>query len=195
MKKALFLFLILFSIGAQAQRGFEVKVGGGITFLGLDPWIRGGIISATALYNINGVLAIGPTFATTAGAKFYIMESANSHESSLNEIGLIAQFTVLRAGKFKMYVNGNLANVKGKTGPVPNFIDPTSSTTLTIEDSAISFGLGLGTLLNLGKGFYLNILEYEIRTLSSDFMDMEKGYQGSIGPMSTFRTGISYTFN
>lgn len=195
MKKALIIILFLTSLGAHAQRGFEIKLGGGITFLGIDPWIRGGIISATALYNVNGILAIGPTFSTTTGAKFYIFESANQYPATVSELGLVAQFTILRAGKFKMYVNGNIANVKGKTGPIPNFIEPTSSTTINIDDSAISFGVGVGTVLNLGKGFYFNILEYEMRTLSSDFMDMDKGYQGTIGPMHTFRTGFAYTFN
>lgn len=196
MKKSL-LFLLLISgpFFSNAQKGFELKVSGGIEFIGVDPWLNGGIVTGSLLYNINGAVAIGASYSGGIGNTYYIEAKSNGYESSLSEIALDVQVTFLRLGKVKMYGSAGVGQVMVENKePVPDFIsfDPFGTPTLELNDSAIGFGLGVGAVLNLGGGLYLNFFEYRLRTLSSDFMEMDKGFQGSVGPMHTFKAGISY---
>lgn len=194
MKKLVFLILvIILSFNAQAQKGMELRIGGGVGFLGKDPWIETGLITASALYNINGVLAIGPVHTTGVATTFRIDSDKNKFDASISEIALWGQFTVLRSGKFKVYGAASLAYIKGKTDPVPDFIN-FSGGTIVLEDSAVGLGLGTGVLLNLGGGFYFNLIDLHIRMVGSEFMDMDKGFEGSIGPFYKIQTAISYTF-
>lgn len=196
MKRFAILLLLLSPVFCQAQRGVELRFTGGYEIIGVDPWLNGGIISGTVLYNINGVLALGASYSNGIGNRYNIEEKANySYDAALSELALDAQVTFLRVGKVKLYGMVGIGQVKGKTKElVPdlvngNFFDPPS---VILEDKAIGFGLGAGGILNLGGGFYLNFLEYRFRTLSSDFLQMDKGFQGSVGPMHTIKTGISY---
>ena len=97
------------------------------------------------------------------------------------------------AGKLKIYGNGNIGYLEGKSDPVVDF-PPGSGETHEPDDSSITYGIGTGLLLNLGGGFYLNILDLQIRLVSSDFMDMDKGSAGKIGPGVGIKTGISFVF-
>lgn len=196
MRKVL-LFILLSSVyfGAQAQKGFEIKLSGGMEFIGVDPWINGGIYTGALLYNFNGAVAMGLSYSGGIGNKFYIDAKANSYETKLSELALDVYVTFLRAGKVKLYGTGGIGQVKSEnTELVPDFInfDSFGNPQLDLNDSAIGFGLGAGGVLNLGGGLYFNFLEYRFRTLSSDYMDMDKGFQGSVGPMHTVKAGISY---
>ncbi len=193
MKKFFLLLFIIFSIHAKAQKGFELKATGGLGFLGKDPWIETGLITGTLIYNFNGVLAIGPYYTHGINASFRVNSDENQVKAEIGEVGLLVQFTVLRAGKFKIYGNGNIGYVQGKSDPVDDF-RPDSGGTLVPDDSSITYGIGTGLLLNLGGGFYLNILDFQIYLVSSDFMDMEKGFAGKIGPGVGIKTGISFAF-
>lgn len=195
-----FLLGLVFLFGAfavQAQKGFELKVSGGLEYLGIDPWINGGIVTGALMYNFNGTVALGASYSAGIGNKYAIEAKANSSETSLSEIALDVYVNVLRLGKVKLYATAGVGQVKGENKQlVPDFInfDPFGTPVLDIKDSAIGFGLGAGGVLNLGGGLYLNFFEYRLRTLSSDFMDMDKGFNGSVGPMHTFKAGISYVF-
>lgn len=198
MKKILIITLLsLPGILCHAQKGFELKLGGGLEFIGTDPWLNGGIMTGSVLYNINGVVAIAASYSQGINNTFYIEAKSNAYKSSVSELGLDVQVTFLRVGKVKIYGSGGVGQVKVKNKePVPDFInnDPLGTPTLELEDSAVGFGLGFGGVLNLGGGLYLNFLEYRFRTLGSDFMEMDKGFHGSVGPMHTFKAGISYVF-
>lgn len=193
MKKFFLLLFIIFSIHAKAQKGFELKATGGLGFLGKDPWIETGLITGTLIYNFNGVLAIGPYYTHGINASFRVNSDENQVPAQIGEVGLLVQFTVLRAGKFKIYGNTNIGYVQGKSDPVVDF-PPGSGETLVPDDSSITYGIGTGLLLNLGGGFYLNILDFQIRLVASDFMDMDKGSARKIGPGVGIKTGISYAF-
>ena len=193
MKKGFLIFFLIMSIQAQAQKGFELKVNGGLGFLGKDPWIETGFITGRLLYNFNGVLAIGPTYSQGFNTTFRIESDANQTNASLYEVGLITQITVIRAGKIKVYGSGSITNMQGKTDPVMDFIY-NSGETLVLDDATLAFGLGVGVLLNLGSGFYLNILDFQMRFVNSEFMDMDKGFAGKIGPGIAATAGISYAF-
>ena len=164
-------------------------------FIGVDPWLNGGIITGGLIYNINGVVAIGASYSTGINNKFYIDADANSYESSVSEIALDVYVNFLRLGKFKIYGTGGIGQISAANKElVPDFInfDNYGTPQLDLSDKAIGFGLGTGVILNLGGGLYLNVFEYRFRTTSSDFMDMEKGNEGSVGPMHTVKAGISY---
>jgi len=193
MKKLFLLAFVILSISAQAQKGLELRIGGGLGFLGADPWIETKLFTATMLYNFNGVLAIGPTYTSSVGATFRIDTDANKFDATLSEIGISAQFTFLRAGKIKLYGIVNVTNLKGKTDPLPDFRNG-SGQTIILEDSSFGLGFGGGILLNLGSSFYFNILDLYIRPVGSEFMDMDKGFEGNVGPLFGIRTGFSYVF-
>lgn len=194
MKKLIILAVVLLSYNAQAQKGIELRVGGGIGFLGKDPWFETGLLSATVLYNFNGVVAIGPSYTTGIATTFRIDSDGNKYDATLSEIGVLGQFTLLRAGKFKMYGTGNISIVSGKTDPMPDFRLSPPGGNVVIEDTSVGLGFGVGLLLNLSSGLYFNILDLYIRPVGSEFMDMDKGFEGSIGPFYMIRTGITYSF-
>lgn len=190
MKLFLTTLTLFVSLSIQAQKGFEVRANGGIGFFGSDPWVRGGLLTATALYNFNGTIAAGPTFSYGLGAKTFIESSVNSHPTTVTEIGVLAQAIYLRKGKLKMYGTLSVASLSGKSDPLPDFINNTTQE-IELDDSAIGIGFGTGALINLGGGFYFNILDYQLRTVPTDFMDLDKGFAGKNQPMHSFRTGIS----
>ncbi|MDX1627755.1 MAG: outer membrane beta-barrel protein [Fulvivirga sp.] len=186
-KKLVVILLVALPILAKAQSDWELRVSGGYEFIGIDPWLNGSLITGTLFYNISGIVAMGPSFTQGIGNNYYVDNSANNFETSLQEIALITQFTFLRKGKFKAYGDLSLGLLKAETKePVVGYLEGEA-----IKDETFGVGFGVGSLLYLGSGVYWNILEYRMRTLSSDFMDMEKGFQGSIGPMHAIRTGIS----
>lgn len=191
MRQISFTFLLLISIFAYSQKGFEVRANGGIAFFGSDPWVRGGILTATGLYNINGVIAVGPTFSFGVGTKTFIESNVNTAPTTLTEIGILAQGVYLRAGKLKLYGTFSIASLSGKSDPLPDFIN-NSASTIILDDSTIGIGFGTGALINLGGGFYFNILDYQLRTVSKGFMDLDKGFAGKNQPMHAFRSGISF---
>ena len=194
MKKTFLMLFMILSIHAQAQKGFELRLGGGLGFLGKDPWIETGLLTGTLLYNFNGVLAIGPYYSQGINSTFRIDNDQNQFKASINEIGIIAQITVVRAGKIKVYGSGSIANMAGETDPVPDFIN-NSGGTQVLDDATLTFGLGAGVLLNLGGGFYLNILDFQMKFLADpEFMDMDKGFAGKIGLGINAKAGISYAF-
>ena len=181
----------------KLQKGVELKVSGGLELIGVDPWLRGGIATGTLLYNFNGVFALGASYSSGIGNKYYIENNANAFETSINELALDAYFNFLRLGKVKIYGTAGIGQVSAKTKePVPDFIngDPFGTPSVNLEDSAVGLGLGAGGVLNLGGGLYLNFFEYRLRTLKADFMQMDKGFHGSVGPMHTFKAGVSYIF-
>ena len=195
MRRIVLILLVTLPIIASAQRGVEIKVSGGMEFIGVDPWLNGGIVTGSLLYNINGVFAIGASYSTVIGNKYYIDANSNAFDTSLSEIALDAYLTFLRVGKIKLYGTAGLAQVSAKVNElVPDFInfDPYGTPTLELEQDAIGFGFGAGGVLNLGGGLYFNFFEYRLRTLGSEFLDMDKGFQGSVGPMHTVKAGISY---
>lgn len=198
MKKLLFIFLFVFLVHSSfAQKGLELKLSGGMEFLGIDPWINGGIVTGALLYNINGVIAVGASYSSGIGNQYRIETKANAYESSISEIALDLQFTFLRAGKVKLYGNAGVGHIMSENKePVPDFInfDPFGTPQLELKDSSTGFGIGVGGVLNLGGGLYLNFFEYRLRTVKSDFMQMDKGFNGSVGPMHTFKAGVSYIF-
>ena len=188
------LFFIILSVSAQAQKGFELRLGGGLGFLGKDPWIETGLLTGTLLYNFNGVLAIGPYYSQGINSTFRVDNDQNQFKASLNEIGIMAQITVVRAGKIKVYGSGSIGFMAGKTDPVEDFIF-NSGGTQVLDDTTLAFGLGAGVLLNLGGGFYLNILDFQMKFVADpEFMDMDKGFAGKIGPGIAAKAGISYAF-
>ena len=195
MKRTLLSLLIVTSITAHAQKGMELRINGGIAFFGDDPWISTGYLTVAGLYNFNGILAMGPTYSTGLGTKIAIDsgDGENSIDASLSEVGLLAQITFLRAGKFKMYATGSIVQVKGKAKAEiinPNF---NNNEPITPDDSMVSFGVGMGGLLNLGGGLYFNILDFQVKGLKNDFMNFDQGFAGKAGVLSVFRTGISYS--
>lgn len=195
MKKILLVALLLIPLFSQAQRGVELKVSGGMEYIGVDPWLNGGMLTGSLLYNFNGVFALGASYSGGISNNFFIEAKTNSYDVSLNELALDAYVTFLRLGKVKIYATAGVGMVKSKTKePVPDFInfDQFGQPVLDLEDDAVGFGLGAGAVLNLGGGWYLNFLEYRFRTLKSDFMDMDKGFHGSVGAMHTIKVGISY---
>jgi hypothetical protein len=189
------LFLILFiglSIHAQAQKGIELKLGPGFGFFGNDEiWFKSALVSFTALYNFNGVIAVGPTYSIGLGGKTYYLNNTTYSETSFSEFGGIIQFTFLRVSKFKFYGNVSVAQIKGKTETVE---DQNGNVYLGTEDSSVGFGGGVGIVLNIGNGFYFNILEYQLRSIKTDYLNMDAGFQGSAGSLNALRTAISYTF-
>ena len=195
MRKILVGILLLFSaITAEAQKGIEIKVSGGLDFIGNDPWIEGGIITGALIYNFNGTIAVGASYSGSINNTFRIDNNANAYKSSLSELSLDLFVNVLRLGKVKLYLTTGIGQVKAENKePVPDYIS-FGSGSLDLKDSAIGFGLGAGGVLNLGGGLYLNFIEYRIRTLSSDFMEMDKGFHGGVGPMHTIKAGVSYVF-
>ena len=198
MKKLLSIFLFVFLVNYSfAQKGFELKVSGGMEFLGVDPWLNGGIVTGTLLYNINGAVAIGASYSTGMANQYRIETKSNAYESSISELALDLQITFLRVGKVKLYGSAGVGQIRAENKePVPDFInfDPFGTPQLDLKDSATGFGLGAGGILNLGGGLYLNFFEYRFRTVKSDFMQMDKGFHGSVGPMHTIKAGISYIF-
>ena len=195
MKKILSLLFIVAPLIVSAQKGFELKIGGGAEFIGTDPWMNGGLVTGTLFYNVNGIVAIGASFTQGVGNEFFIERSANNYSASLSEASLIGQFTFFRKGKFKFYGDVGVGYVTASVDePVPDFIG-FSTNTLDLEENVVGIGLGAGAMYNIGGGFYWNIFEYRLRTLSSEFLDMDKGFQGSVGPMHALRTGISYAFS
>ena len=198
MRKLLLVLLLLPSFYfAQAQKGFELKVSGGMEFLGVDPWINGGIVTGALIYNINGIVAVGASYSGGINNKYRIEAKANAYESSISELAADVYVTFLRAGRVKLYASAGVGQIRASNKElVPDFInfDPFGTPQLDISDSSIGFGLGAGGVLNLSGGFYLNFFEYRLRTVNSEFMQMDKGFNGSVGPMHTFKAGISYIF-
>ncbi len=195
MKRIFFLLCFALPFASQAQKGLELQLNGGIAFIGADPWIRTPILSVAGLYNINGNVAIGTTYATGLGTKFYVLSNEFNYDASLTEIGLLARFTFLRAGKFKMFGTTSIAQVQGKVDSLPDFkVTTGSQPNISLDDSSVGFGFGTGASLNLGRNIYFNIMEFQMRVLKKDFMDMDKGFQGSVGPLFSFKSGISFNF-
>ncbi|MEP2671265.1 MAG: outer membrane beta-barrel protein [Cyclobacteriaceae bacterium] len=197
MKRTLLILCLVMSFAAEAQKGFEVQLSGGIAFIGSDPWMRTPALSVAGLYTISPIIAFGPIYSTGLGSKFYVDSKENNYDASISEIGLLARFTFLRSGKFKMYGTTSVAQVNGKVDSLPDFrgtIFSSNPPAISIDDSSVGFGFGTGASLNLGGKVYLNILEFQMRVLKKDFMDMDKGFQGSVGPLFSFKSGISFIF-
>lgn len=195
MRKYFIITLIILPLISTAQKGFELKASGGLEFIGTDPWLNGGIITGSVIYNINGVLALGASYSMGINNNYNIETKSNAYETSLSELAIDTYITFFRLGKVKIYGTAGVAQVSAKTKErLPDFInaDPFGTPTLDLEDNVIGFGIGGGGVLNLGGGLYLNFFEYRLRTLSSNFMEMDKGFQGSVGPMHTVKAGISY---
>ena len=192
MKKIILLVFITICFQAQAQKGIELKLGPGLAFFGNDEtWFKSGLATITGLYNFNGVIAAGATYSIGIGGKTYYGDNATYSDTPFSELGGLIQFTFLRVSKFKFYGNISVAQIKGKTETV---IDQYGTEYPGIEDSSVGFGAGAGILLNLGNGFYFNILEYQLRFIKDDYMNMNTGFQGKAGSMNALRTAITYTF-
>jgi hypothetical protein len=191
MKKALIFLIMAVPLVVNAQRGFEIKVSGGHEFIGIDPWLNGNVITGTLLYNVSGIVAIGTSFTQGFGNKYYVEEKANSFDASLSEIILLTRLTFIRSGKIKVYGNLAIGQVSASTDEQVQLYGKN----IRQKDKSIGLGIGAGGLLNLGGGFYWNFLEYHMSTLPYDFLDMDKGFQGSGGPMHTVKTGFAYTFS
>ena len=192
MKRVFLILFIGLSINVQAQKGIELKLGPGFAFFGNDvTWFKSGLASITGLYNFNGVIAAGATYSIGIGGKTYYGDNATYSDTPFSELGGIIQFTFLRVSKFKFYGNISVAQIKGKTETVT---DQSGTEYPGIEDSSVGFGAGAGILLNIGNGFYFNILEYQLRFIKEDYMNMNTGFQGNAGSMNALRTAITYTF-
>ena len=192
MKKLLILLLIALSIHAQAQKGIELKTGPGWGFFGNDEsWFKTPLVTFTGLYNFNGVIAAGVTYSIGIGGKTYYGDQSMYSDTPFSEFGVLVQFTFLRLSKFKFYGNVSVAQIKGSTETTEGMYGIVYP---AIEDTSVGVGGGVGILLNIGNGFYFNIIEYQLRSIKFDYMNMDTGWQGRAGSLNVFRTHITYTF-
>ncbi len=190
--------LLIGSMPSIAQKGPEIKIGSGIGWFGNEEqWFRAAQVSLTGLYNFSGVVAVGPIYSASIGGNMYFGDNANKAKMNFSELGLVARFTFLRTGKFKFYGSASVAQVKGSYDQ-QTFVDFGGFTTTVPakDDTSIGIGVAGGVLFNIGNGFYFNILEYQFRTIKSDFLDMDQvSWERKAGSLSSFKTGISYVFN
>lgn len=193
----LFVVLLVGCMPAIAQKGPEIKLGTGIGWFGNEEqWFRSAQISVTGLYNFSGVIAIGPLYTAGVGGNMYFGDNANKGQTSFSELGVVAQFTFLRTGKFKFYGSASVAQVKASYDEVTLTGYYGASDLPAMEDTSVGIGVAAGALFNLGNGFYFNILEYQFRTIKSDFLEMDQvSWERKAGSLSSFKTGISYVFN
>lgn len=179
--------MLIFPLTLSAQKGPEIKVNVGFGGIGSDPWMESGMVSGTFMYNINGSIAFGALYSQSFGGNYFYFERENKFGASLEELGAIVQINYLRRGKLKLYGDLSLARISAATDvPVEGWQDGS-----VIEDEATAFGIGTGGLLNLGGGFYWNFLEFRVRLMPSDFMEMDLE-DSSAGIMGVLRTGILF---
>lgn len=192
MKRIIFLLLIVLSLHAQAQKGVELKVGPGFGFFGNDEtWFKSALVSFSGLYNFNGVFAIEASYSIGLGGKTYYGSNDATSPTSFSELAGILQFTFLRTGKFKFYGNLSVAQIKGETETVT---DQFGTVYPAATDSSVGIGGGAGIVMNIGSGWNFNILEYQLRSIKDDYLNMDTGFQGKAGSLNTLRTAVSYTF-
>lgn len=189
MKNLLPLILVFIAFNSFAQKGVELKLNFGHSDVGNERWLATGHFSASALYNVNGTVAIGPFYATGLGAKYnYIFGEELKIGSSFSEIGVNAQFTFARVSKFKFYNKLSFSSIKSGNDIDPDIDTNTNLKLSGIDDNTTAIGVGVGVMLNLGSGLYINLIDIGFKKIKSDFMGLDKTL------MRQYQFGIAYNF-